>query len=1188
MGVRFPPPRGISFSSVVGVSLLILLPAINTAWVSSGQAAVRAPVDLGNGDSRLTGPTESSSVLSAAIRTLNEGLGPAGGSPMRCTTLSYSGSCSSVALPARPTPALTPAGPVLPSSASPPARYGAAIAIYMASGTAHPTNVLLFGGANSSGHVFNDTWVFIAQNTTWVNVTPYLTCTASSCPSARHDAAGGFYSVGSVGMLNQTIIFGGCTVSSPSWTQSVPGCDTSSSHILGDTWEFRDPSPGWRKWNWTKLNTTISPSSRYAASISVGPDLASLILFGGCGAGSSCPLNDTWRFYNSNWTDLNITGPPARYGAALGVAKMNLSVGNDALFGGCSKVGAGCASGGTSGALQDTWDLYQPYAWHLVDSATSCRTKVCPTPRYYPASASYFSPSQLLVYGGIGPGGVVLGNLSDNGGGGWWSFDGSSGVWTELHTPPGTATGEWTGPAPVGPVADRYDTAVVSGDNLGTILFGGSSESGSSLGDTWLGVTSAATVNGLGWPPPAPSPAYGSSMTYDGTDTEDVLFGGCSAECGNISTWTYSPTSTASSGLSTPWQSLAPTLNQTNSPAARMNSSIVYFTQSGSHPYSEVILFGGMASNGSLLNDTWTFTAASGWSHASVYQNHAPTPRQAAAFAFNSTPASPYALLFGGSGSSGVLGDTWLLTYNSAHLELQWTLVSLSYHPASRYGASLAYDVNDKLMVLFGGCGLTCPLGDTWIFTDSPAANWTQCKTGTCAGASAPSARWGAAITYDSTTDELVMFGGCGATCPLGDTWIFSMSALHVRWSQPTVAQTPPARYDAVLADQPTGDYVVLDGGVGSNAKVLGGPGYDFYLPGPPAIGYTWETASSLNEIPIAPAITPGIGATIAYDSVHQVVLLFGGCQYTLAGSNCGPLAGKSYTWLYSNGTWSEACSSCGPTPRWDAGFVFDGAMSEFVLFGGCEASSNSCSSGTVLGDTWTYSYSSRTWTQLTLATLPPSRGDSSMAYDTTAGEVVLFGGIGCTTVCSDTWTFSSSTWTKWTGAGPTARFGSAMSWNPNDLNVVMFGGMLSGGTLTSDTWTFTPGVGWTQLHGPSPVAALDAHTMLLPNGSVLLIGGASSAGTPLDYAWLFNGTAWGASSLTLPTILARWGAGAVFDPAAGANGMGILFGGAFGPESYSSGTLKDASPGQGDTWSYLVNPVAVNSAAYYDVSMFS
>jgi hypothetical protein len=55
-------------------------------------------------------------------------------------------------------------------------------------------------------------------------------------------------------------------------------------------------------------------------------------------------------------------------------------------------------------------------------------------------------------------------------------------------------------------------------------------------------------------------------------------------------------------------------------------------------------------------------------------------------------------------------------------------------------------------------------------------------------------------------------------------------------------------------------------------------------------------------------------------------------------------------------------------------------------------------------------------WIQLIPATSPCARERGMMAYDWTAGYVLLFGGLGgtgCTATAPDTWEFSGGLWTE-------------------------------------------------------------------------------------------------------------------------------------------------------------------------------
>jgi hypothetical protein len=99
------------------------------------------------------------------------------------------------------------------------------------------------------------------------------------------------------------------------------------------------------------------------------------------------------------------------------------------------------------------------------------------------------------------------------------------------------------------------------------------------------------------------------------------------------------------------------------------------------------------------------------------------------------------------------------------------------------------------------------------------------------------------------------------------------------------------------------------------------------------------------------------------------------------------------------------------PTARQAMGMSWDGT--HIVLFGGTE------NGGDIKGDTWIWNGS--TWTQVFPANPPCPRHSHRMAYDSVRGEVVLFGGTGDATACTegggvrnDTWIWNGTTQT-WT-----------------------------------------------------------------------------------------------------------------------------------------------------------------------------
>src|SRR5437667_347059 len=77
----------------------------------------------------------------------------------------------------------------------------------------------------------------------------------------------------------------------------------------------------------------------------------------------------------------------------------------------------------------------------------------------------------------------------------------------------------------------------------------------------------------------------------------------------------------------------------------------------------------------------------------------------------------------------------------------------------------------------------------------------------------------------------------------------------------------------------------------------------------------------------------------------------------------------RGETWAWNGTNWKPQGSllSPGPSPRFNASLVYDGATQKTVLFGGMQTPS------APLGDTWLWNGTG--WTQANPATSPPGRG---------------------------------------------------------------------------------------------------------------------------------------------------------------------------------------------------------------------
>jgi hypothetical protein len=339
------------------------------------------------------------------------------------------------------------------------------------------------------------------------------------------------------------------------------------------------------------------------------------------------------------------------------------------------------------------------------------------------------------------------------------------------------------------------------------------------------------------------------------------------------------------------------------SPPPLTNASMVYDNDT-----QTVVLFGGETASGALSNNTWVWNGST-WTDLPGSRVQAPPARQLAAMAFD--PVLHQLILFGGEGAGGIaLGDTW--AWNGA----SWYQITpfASQVPPARFGASMTFDNNGQI-VLFGGTGYSSqpaasssttpgattapttttsptsapattssttsaalvlgppiPLSDTWIWT---GAGWAP-VTGP-----GPSARSEAAMAYDSTTGQTVLFGGqsgpVGSVTSrlLADTWTWNGS----RWSERKPTAVPPARVGATLSDGPDLAAVVMFGGAGTSSEYA-----DTWL----WTGSNWLRAPAIG-LPL-----PTRSAAAAYDKTTGSELVFGG-------SSGGSAQGTAYLLVVSD-----------------------------------------------------------------------------------------------------------------------------------------------------------------------------------------------------------------------------------------------------------------------------------------------
>lgn len=168
---------------------------------------------------------------------------------------------------------------------------------------------MLFGGLNSAGTDFSDTWTWNGVAKTWIQLFP------ASSPSPRRPMM---------------------AYDAPTKSVVLLGGDDGSAHY-NDTWL-------WGGKTWTQQFPTSAPPARGLACMAYDSNLGSVVLFGG-GVAPSALFDDTWAWKGGNWTEIYPSNiPPYRYAAGMDYNPLAKGV---MIFGGFS----------SGPSLNDTWLL---------------------------------------------------------------------------------------------------------------------------------------------------------------------------------------------------------------------------------------------------------------------------------------------------------------------------------------------------------------------------------------------------------------------------------------------------------------------------------------------------------------------------------------------------------------------------------------------------------------------------------------------------------------------------------------------------------------------------------------------------------------------------------------------------------------------------------------------------------------
>jgi hypothetical protein len=201
------------------------------------------------------------------------------------------------------------------------------------------------------------------------------------------------------------------------------------------------------------------------------------------------------------------------------------------------------------------------------------------------------------------------------------------------------------------------------------------------------------------------------------------------------------------------------------------------------------------------------------FAQAQTWTQDGPAPRYHTSAVYDGV--TDQMVVFGGEAATGPLGDVWS---RPGIIAAGQTVTTTPYRwvqvfptgtaPSARYGHAAAYDgVSNHMIVFGGGTSSTACLNDVWLLDDANSASGTPSWVQMSPSGKLPPARLNHTSVYDSTNNNLIIFGG--SNCAFGylsDVWILSNASGGPgtpTWTQlsptgvaPTARENASAIYD--------------------------------------------------------------------------------------------------------------------------------------------------------------------------------------------------------------------------------------------------------------------------------------------------------------------------------------------------------------------------------------------------------
>jgi len=284
--------------------------------------------------------------------------------------------------------------------------------------------------------------------------------------------------------------------------------------------------------------------------------------------------------------------------------------------------------------------------------------------------------------------------------------------------------------------------------------------------------------------------------------------------------------------------------------------------------------------------------------------------------------------------------------------------IAMGYH-------GMAYDIESDRIVLVAGIDNYCnnPKITTSIF-DLATKSWVLLET----TSSLPKGE--GPMAYDTQSDRIIKFVGLRTSCTdfngIGETWAYDSNT--DTWENMHPSESPFGIMGSRMIYDSESDRMILFGG--ADAKT--------FLSVFDTWAYDYESNSWKNLQPANPPAWENFHA-MSYDVAADRVIVWSGAA--IGTEN------EIGIYDYNTNTWEVRETELHPNRYFFNAMVYDPGTGLNILFGGVNR-------GWAPGnETWGYDYASNSWKNLLAKNPPSARGWHSMAYDTMAGVMILFGG---------------------------------------------------------------------------------------------------------------------------------------------------------------------------------------------------